>query len=142
MFALCRPDHPRMPLTWHLLCLLGLLPLGLLTLTSAFALAAPHEQDGVLLGGWAGGLAPLLPLGGSLLLLLAGWLRLGPARLLATLVLSTLAGTAVMHAWQLPAWASQPIASDPALSVALLFGCCIAGLWLLPAAPLRARRYA
>lgn len=135
MFALYRLHRSDMPLAWHLLCLLGLLPLCLLALSSGFA-AAPPPSGGTLLGGWASGLSMLLPLACCLLLLLAGWLRLGPARLLTTLVLGTLALRTIMLHQDLPAL----LASDGGLTVALLAVCSITGLWLLPAAPIRSGR--
>lgn len=139
MFALYRLHRGDLPLAWHLLCLIGLLPLCLITLSSSFQ-SLPQDPSGTLLGGWASGLAALLPLGGSLLLLLAGWLRLGPARLLATLTLGTLAVRTIMLHRELPAHASPLLVSDDGLTVALLAVCSISGLWLLPAAPLRPGR--
>lgn len=137
MFALYRLHRSDMPLAWHLLCLLGLLPLCLLALSSGFA-SPPPTTSGTLLGGWASGLSMLLPLLCCALLLLAGWLRLGPARLLTTLVLGTLAIRTIMLHRDLPAL----LVSDGGLTVALLAVCSITALWLLPAAPLRSGRAA
>ena len=134
MFAIYRPLRSDMPLTWHLLCLLGLLPFCLLALSSGFDAAQPTSSS-TLLGGWASGLSMHLPLLCCLLLLFAGWLRLGPARLLATLVLGTLAVQIMLHRG-LPAL----LVSDGGLTVALLVVCSITALWLLPAAPLSSGR--
>ncbi len=117
--------------TWQFIERIAALPLAAVLLAGMFKFSRSQDASTALLGGWSQAPALLGWLAAGLLLLLAGWLRLGWARPLGLLLLATLA---VRLAWQAlqpqQAQLANAAAQPDALLLCLLAFCALA---LLPA---------
>jgi hypothetical protein len=117
---------------WPFIERIATLPLAAVLLAGIFKFGRSQDTSAALLGGWSQAPALLGWLGAGLLLLLAGWLRLGWARPLGLLLLATLAVRLAWEALQQPQQAqlANAAAQPDALLLCLLAFCALA---LLPA---------